>query len=304
VTSSSAPGAPGSPGSSGWTDSGAWARKPDLLPRDVRVFLREITAELPEGSRVLDAGCGPGSWNYKETTGLRIDGFDVLPIRPEKPWQAGVHFFRGDLARLPIKDHVYDALLVHYVFEHVTELAASADECARVLKPGGLLYVSVPRAAAFDDRFYRFAGYFAKYALMKFRKRIEHQQRFDFASLMALFYERGFELEGFSVVPAGFSWLNDPRTKPLQKAFIDVLGAVKRALGMDLFKDANFVCRFRLTGRVGLRRVTHVCRSCGEQSIVRPPEPPPATWRCPYCGLENGLFVTPRERARARRERA
>ena len=27
---------------------------------------------------------------------------------------------------------------------------------------------------------------------MKFRKRIEHQQRFDFASLLALFYERGF----------------------------------------------------------------------------------------------------------------
>ena len=36
----------------------------------------------------------------------------------------------------------------------------------------------MPRAAAFDDRLYRFAGYFAKYALMKFKKRVEHQQRF------------------------------------------------------------------------------------------------------------------------------
>ena len=270
-----------------------WARTPALGPNDVRVFLREIVAELPAGSRVLDAGCGPGSWNYADTPSLRIDGFDVLPIRPAKPWQAGVQWFRGDLARLPLRDHVYDAVLVHYVMEHVTELEACADECLRVLKPGGLLYVSVPRSAAFDDRFYRFAGYFAKYALLKFNKRIEHQQRFDFASLLALFYERGFVLEGYSLVPAGFSWLNDPRTKPLQKAFIDVLGGVKRATGLDLFKDANFVCRFRHTGRMGLRRVTHVCRSCGEQSILTPPSPPPATWKCPFCGVENGLFVAP-----------
>jgi SAM-dependent methyltransferase len=287
------------PEDNGPVDHG-WVARPVAGPREARVFLREITAELPAGSRVLDAGCGPGSWSYAETPHLRIDGFDVLPLKPTRPWQAGVNWFRGDLARLPIRGAVYDAVLVHYVLEHVTELEACADECGRVLKPGGLLYVSVPRSAAFDDRFYRFAGYFAKYALLKFKKRIEHQQRFDFGSLVSLFYERGFVLEGFALVPAGFSWLNDPRTKPLQAAFVSVLGAIKRALGLDLFRDANYVCRFRQVERVGLRRVTHVCRSCGEQSIVAPPEPPPATWRCPFCGLENGLFVAPGDRARAR----
>jgi SAM-dependent methyltransferase len=284
------------------SDTQSWVHKPDPGPTGVRVFLREMTAELPPGARVLDAGCGPGSWNYADTQEARITGFDVLPLKPPRPWQPGVDWFRGDLARLPIRDAVYDIVFVHYVFEHVTELELSADECARVLKPGGLLYVSVPRAAAFDDRFYRFAGYFAKYALLKFKKRIEHQQRFDFASLVGLFYARGFVLEGFAPVPAGFSWLNDPRTKPLQKAFVDVLGAIKRALGLDLFKDANYVCRFRHTGARGLRHVTHVCRGCGEQLVLAPPEPPPPTWTCPYCGLANGLFVTPGERARARAE--
>src|SRR5205814_640188 len=105
---------------------------------------------------------------------------------PVRPWPAGAAFFRGDLARLPLHDASFDAVLVHYTLEHVTELVPSADECARVLRPEGLLYVSVPRAAAFDDRFYRFAGYFAKYVLLKLRKRIEHQQRFTFASLLAL----------------------------------------------------------------------------------------------------------------------
>ena len=62
------------------------------------------------------------------------------------------------------------------------------------------------------------------------------------------------------------------------------------------------MCRFRHTGASGLRHVTHVCRGCGEQLVLTPPEPPPATWTCPYCGLANGLFVTPGERARARAE--
>jgi SAM-dependent methyltransferase len=277
----------------------AWVQKPDPAPNESRVFLRELTAELPAGARVLDAGCGPGSWNYAETPQLRITGFDVLPLHPPRPWQRGVDWFRGDLARLPLRDGVFDAVFVHYVLEHVTELAACVDECRRVLKPGGLLYVSVPRAAAFDDRFYRFAGYFAKYALLKFKKRIEHQQRFDFASLVGLFYARGFTLEGFASVPAGFSWLNDPRTKPLQKAFVDVLGAIKRATGLDLFHDANYVCRFRQTGVIGLRTVTHVCRGCGEHVLLAPPRPAPGAWTCPYCGLANGLFVPPRERSRA-----
>jgi SAM-dependent methyltransferase len=277
----------------------AWVRKPDPGPHESRIFLREMTAELPEGARVLDAGCGPGSWNYADTPHVRITGFDVLPLHPARPWRAGVDWFRGDLARLPLRPAAFDAVFVHYVLEHVTELQACADECRRVLKPQGLLYVSVPRAAAFDDRFYRFAGYFAKYALGKFRKRIEHQQRFDFASLVGLFYARGFTLEGYASVPAGFSWLNDPRTKPLQKRFVGVLGAVKRLVGLDLFHDANFVCRFRLTGTVGLRTVTHVCRGCGEHVLISPPVPPPPSWTCPYCGLENGLFLSPRERKKA-----
>lgn len=275
---------------------GNWIRKPDPGPQGVAVFLREITAELPKGSLVLDAGCGPGSWDYTTTPDLRIVGFDVLPIRPPTPRAANASYFRGDLAGLPVRSGVFDAVLVHYVLEHVTDLAHSADESARVLKLGGLLYVSVPRSAAFDDRFYRFAGYFAKYALLKFNKRIEHQQRFDFASLVSMFYARGFVLEGYSLVPAGFSWLNDPRTKPLQKGFVGVLGSIKRATGLDLFRDANFVCRFRHTGRVGVRHVTHVCRECGEQVVLTPPASPPPSWRCPFCGRENGLYVGPGSR--------
>ena len=88
-------------------------------------------------------------------------------------------------------------------------------------------------------------------------------------------------------VPAGFSWMNDPRTKPLQGAFTGALAALHRSVGWDLAKDANFVLTFEKVGEVGLRRVTHVCRECGEHAIVGPASAHDSTWACPSCGRPN-----------------
>jgi hypothetical protein len=98
-------------------------------------------------------------------------------------------------------------------------------------------------------------------------------------------------------VPAGFSWMNDPRTKPLQGMFTDTLATLHRATGLDLARDANFVMTFEKVGQVGLRTVTNVCRECGEHAIVMlepsaPSEPRPTSWECPYCHKPNPLGRT------------
>ena len=264
------------------------ARKPERAHGETAVFLYEVLDELPAGARVLDAGCGPGSWGYARRDDLRITAFDVkFPPGPPAP-RPRLDVLRADLARTPFRDQSFDLTVCHYVLEHVTALEACCDELARVTRAGGTLYLSVPRAAAFDDRLYRFAGYFAKYALLKLRKRLEHQQRFDFQGLLDLFYRRGLELVAYARVPAGFSWMNDARTKPLQGPFTAFVAELHRVLGVDLGADANFVMRFRKTGAPGLRRVTHVCRVCGEHSIVEG-TPWPMEWTCPWCGNANPL---------------
>lgn len=281
----------------------AWARKPVREPGDPPLFLHELIAAVPAGAHVLDAGCGPGSWRYDERPDLRVVGFDVkFPPGPPPPAPGRV-VFRGDLARLPLRPALFDLTVCHYVLEHVTELEPSIDELARVTKPGGTLYLSVPRAASFDDRLYRFAGYFAKFALGKFGKRIEHQQRFDLEGLLRRFARRGLLLTAHAFVPAGFSWMNDPRTKPMQGPFTDAVAGLHRLTGIDLARDANFVLTFRKIGAAveppparpggaglpGPRRVTHVCRTCGEHAILAPPDPVPGTWACPWCGSRNPL---------------
>src|SRR5207237_3047756 len=111
------------------------AAKPGRDAADAAVFLYEVLDDLPAGARVLDAGCGPGSWDYARRGDLDITGFDVKfppgppPLRPGAP---GVRVFLGDLARLPVRDAMFDLTVCHYVLEHVTELAACCDELARV----------------------------------------------------------------------------------------------------------------------------------------------------------------------------
>jgi len=272
-----------------------WVRKPSRAGGEPALFLREVIADAAAGSRVLDAGCGPGSWDYAARADLRIASFDVK--YPPGPPRKAVHVavFRGDLARLPLRDASFDLTVCHYVLEHVTALAPSCDELARVTRPGGRLYLAVPRSASFDDRLYRFAGWFAKLALLKFRKRIEHLQRFDLGKLLDLFTARRFEPEALALVPAGFSWMNDPRTKRLQGPFTDAIAALHRTTGIDLARDANFVLSFRKAGGTAARAiqsrrtVTHVCRACGEHAVLDPPPPWPRRWPCPWCGEENPL---------------
>jgi SAM-dependent methyltransferase len=268
-----------------------WAVRPVRGPGEPPLFLRELIEAAPAGARVLDAGCGPGSWPYALRPDLDITGFDVK-FPPGPPVQGPrVRVFRGDLARLPLRSGTFDLTICHYVLEHVTELEPCCDELARLTAREGTLYLAVPRAASFDDRLYRFAGYFAKYALLKLHKRIEHQQRFDWDGVVERFARRGLALTAFARVPAGFSWMNDPRTKRLQGPFTDALAAFHRATGIDLGADANFVMTFRrgASGTPVERRVTHVCRDCGEHAVLTPPSPSPKSWACPWCGRPNPL---------------
>ncbi len=271
-----------------------WAQKPARAPGEPPLFVHELVDATATAARVLDAGCGPGSWRYERRPDLRVTAFDLkFPPGPPAPAPNG-GIFRADLARLPLRDRVFDLTICHYVLEHVTAIEPCCDELARVTREGGTLYLSVPRSAAFDDRLYRFAGVFAKVALFKFRKRLEHQQRFDLERVLDLFTARGFEVEAYARVPAGFSWMNDPRTKRLQGPFTTTLAWLHRWSGVDLAADANFVFAFRKSGAPGRRlppprRVTHVCRECGEHAVLTPPHPTPGRWLCPWCGKSNPL---------------
>lgn len=116
---------------------------PPLLGSKIRNdMLRRFLAPAP-GELVVDLGCGSGRallWNRDR--GARTVGIDIAPFFSHDA-RAGIDLLLGDLRRLPFADATFDKAWSLDVLEHLSPeaLAAMLKEAARVLKPGGSLFV-------------------------------------------------------------------------------------------------------------------------------------------------------------------
>jgi SAM-dependent methyltransferase len=110
------------------------------------------------GERVLDMGCGGGRHAFAlYKAGARVVALDrdaaelgdvagmFAALAPEVPSAAGASAVRGDAYRLPFADASFDKIIAAEVLEHLPEDGRAMAELARVLKPGGLIAVTVPR---------------------------------------------------------------------------------------------------------------------------------------------------------------
>ena len=98
-------------------------------------------ADLDEGSKVLDLGCGTGLY----TVGiLRHVGCTMLGMDPvagmlgrAREKSRGVHWFAGMGEWLPFRPAVLDCIFSSQVWHHIQDRQGTADESGRVLRPGG-----------------------------------------------------------------------------------------------------------------------------------------------------------------------
>ena len=106
--------------------------------------------ELADGDRVLDCGCGMGFFLLVMGTlrDVRSTGLDSDPDRLR--WAEREHvraeLVAGDAQALPFADASFDKVLATEVLEHVDDDRRALAELHRVLRPGGLLAISVPHA--------------------------------------------------------------------------------------------------------------------------------------------------------------
>jgi SAM-dependent methyltransferase len=109
---------------------------------------RLIAQYIPRGSRILDAGCGFGEWvTFLNARGYRAEGIDFsseLVGRLCRAYPAG-EWAQGDIRRMPYPAGKFDAVISWGVIEHDEEgPAAALRELHRVLRPGGVVVVTVP----------------------------------------------------------------------------------------------------------------------------------------------------------------
>ncbi|MFL6279358.1 MAG: class I SAM-dependent methyltransferase [Vicinamibacterales bacterium] len=118
--------------------------------RSAKVIAFLDRSGVPVRGRVLDAGCGGGGMPLS----LAEEVDQVVGIDPADRFQdAGtrlgrerqmqnLHFALADGMALPFTSGSFDLVLSHAVIEHVSDALRYLHECARVLAPGGHVYLS------------------------------------------------------------------------------------------------------------------------------------------------------------------
>ncbi len=108
-------------------------------------------AELVDGLRVLEIGCGTGNVTVHakrlhpgaELVGLDPDPKALVRAQRKAKGLSGIRFERGYAQSLPFADGEFDRALSSMMLHHLDDAAkaATAAEVFRVLRPGGRLHV-------------------------------------------------------------------------------------------------------------------------------------------------------------------
>lgn len=102
-----------------------------------------------DGGRVLDVGCGPGSdLPVLADAADEVVGLDITPSFLRAAKNRGFDpLVRGDMRTLPFAADTADGIWSSAAFLHVprADAPATLDEFGRVLRPGGVAFISVKR---------------------------------------------------------------------------------------------------------------------------------------------------------------
>lgn len=126
-----------------------------------KAFLRFADRHLVAGTSVAEIGCGPG----RASLFLARRGIDLLAVdislgslRLARRRAPKNKFVLASNLNLPLPDCTFDAVVSDGVIHHTPDAYRSFCENARILRPGGVMYVGVYRRIRYYYYFYTYLG--------------------------------------------------------------------------------------------------------------------------------------------------
>ena len=132
-----------------------------------------------EVERILDIGCGDGKFSISLKNACRAEdvyGIEISQKGVESAQNNGVKIFQFDIDKdnFPFEDNYFDAIFAGEVIEHVYDTDHLLDEVYRVLKPNGLVVLTTPNLACWQNRFSLLFGFQPYTTSPSLRYRIGH----------------------------------------------------------------------------------------------------------------------------------
>lgn len=201
-------------------------------PEVLRLWLDLVAAAVPRDvALIVDVGCGTGRFSrpLAERFDTRVIGIDpsqnMLEIARNKANERDVEFVEAAAEAVPLPDGCADVVFMSMILHHLVDRARAAQECRRLLRPGGCLCV---RNSTRDSR-YPQRRFFPGIGAMIER---ELPSRDD---VVALFKSAGLRLSTYRRVahPVASSWAEFADKLALRAdSFLARLPAAEFARGM------------------------------------------------------------------------
>jgi SAM-dependent methyltransferase len=225
----------GFPETANYFDRGRVGRSGSALQRKYRRGLEQISLLVPSG-RLLDVGCGvPIFLDLARSAGYDVEGIDPVPeVARMAREDFGLPVRTAPFDRCRLEEASFDVITMWDSLEHLPDPLAALDRSHQLLRPGGVLFVSVPN---YRSALHAVAALLAKLPHPSIRERLDKIYHF---SHVCIWTPRAIEAA-----------LGRARFSPLSRGF-----------------DSPDLTRYRLgaTVRAGLTLIDFVGRLTGLRS--------------------------------------
>jgi 2-polyprenyl-3-methyl-5-hydroxy-6-metoxy-1,4-benzoquinol methylase len=149
---------------------------------------RRVIQHHPQTGRLLDVGCATGLFmNAMRQRGWEVTGVDLSPYAAQYARRNfNLEVEVGTIEDIAYASDTFDLVTLWDVLEHVPDPRATLKEIARVLKPEGMLALSLPNPVCIEARL--FGSYWVGW------DRPRHLHLFTPAVLARYLQDSGFEL--------------------------------------------------------------------------------------------------------------